>query len=78
MKNEIGEKSFKVMPWLREVRARIHEETKDMSREERLRYFARRPKDPFLAELHDRRKAPAGNKAPAQATRKRGVAIPDE
>ena len=57
MKNESGEKPFKVMPWLRETRARIHGETRDMSPDEELRYYARHPKDPFLAELHDRARA---------------------
>ena len=57
MKNETGDKSFKVMTWLRETRDRIYEETKDMTPDEELRYYARRPKDPFLAELHDRARA---------------------
>ncbi len=62
MKSEVGEKPFKVMPWLRETRDRIHEETRDMSPDERLRYYNRRPKDPFLAELFDRAKAPSGTR----------------
>ena len=57
MTTETGPKSLKVMTWFRETRDRIYEETKDMSRDEELRYYARRPKDPFLAELHHRARA---------------------
>lgn len=50
MKNKHQEKSFDCMKWLRETRDRIYEETKDMTREERRRWFSRKPTDPALAE----------------------------
>ena len=50
MKTETGEKSFDVMKWLRETRARIYEETKDMTFEERRRWSEdRRSRDPWLS-----------------------------
>ncbi len=50
MKTETGEKSFDVMKWLRETRARIYEETKDMTFEERQRWSEeRRSRDPWLS-----------------------------
>lgn len=66
---EPGEKGFIVMPWLRAIRARIYEETKDMTPEERTRWLKKRPTDPHLAEFVDRLKAPAGGKAPPSSTR---------
>lgn len=65
---EPGEKGFRVMPWLRAIRACIYEETKDMTREERLRWRRKRPTDPLLAELLDRMRAPGGGKAPPSST----------
>ena len=50
MKTETGEKSFDVMKWLRETRARIYDETKDMTFEERRRWSEeRRSRDPWLS-----------------------------
>lgn len=65
MKSEADKKSFDVMKWLRKTRDRYYEETKDMSFEERRRWSEERiRRDPFLAELYDRRKAPAGGRIP--------------
>lgn len=66
---EPGEKGFRVMPWLRAIRARIYEETKDMTPEERRRWREKRPTDPRLAALFDRLKAQEGGKAPPASTR---------
>ena len=60
---EPGERGFRVMPWLRAIRARHYEETKDMTPVERLRWLKKRPTDPRLAEFVDRTKAPGGGKA---------------
>ena len=54
MESEAGTKSFDVMKWLRATRHRQHEETRDMTPEERLRWLRRRPTDPRLAEFFDR------------------------
>ena len=72
---EPGEKGFRVMPWLRAIRARIYEETKDMTPEERTRWLKKRPTDPRLAEFVDRLKAPEGGKTPPPSTRGRGAAF---
>ena len=74
MTPQTGEKPFDVMKWLRETRARHYEETKDMSWEERCEWYSRRPKDPVLARLLDRRKAPEGGRVRAQAAEERGDA----
>lgn len=51
MRSETGQKSFDVMKWLRETRDRIHEETKDMTFEERRRWSEeRRSGDPWLSD----------------------------
>ncbi|MDE0101674.1 MAG: hypothetical protein OXN89_04785 [Bryobacterales bacterium] len=50
------------MTWTREVRNTIYEETKHMTREERQEWYSRRPRDPVLARLFDRRKRPVGGK----------------
>ena len=42
MKTGTNEKSFDAMKWLRETRARIYEETKDMTFEERRRWSEER------------------------------------
>ena len=61
--SETAPNAFDVMKWLRETRDRIYEETKDMSFEERRRWSEERiRRDPFLAELYDRRKAPQGRR----------------
>ncbi len=75
MTPQTGEKSFDVMKWLRATRDRHYEETKDMSREERREWYSRRPKDPVLARLFDRRKAPEGGRVRAQAAGERGDAL---
>ena len=65
---EPGEKGFRVMPWLRAIRARIYEETKDMTPEERARWLKKRPTDPRLAEFVDRMKVPERGEAPPSST----------
>ena len=63
MTSDAREKSFDVMKWLRATRADIYEETKDMSFEELRRWTEERVRrDPFLAKLYDRRKAPKGGR----------------
>lgn len=64
MQGETGIKSFDCVKWTRETRDRISAEIKDMSDEE-LRHWleARRPHDPFLAELFDRQTSPKGGSA---------------
>ena len=62
MKSGNDQKSFDVMKWLRETRDRIYEETKHMTPEEELAWYSRRPTDPVLARLFDRRKAPGGDR----------------
>ena len=57
MKGVTGEKPFDCIEWTRRARDRINVETRNMTREERLRYFNRRPTDPILAEFSDRMKA---------------------
>ena len=67
MKTEVAGKPFRVMEWLRETRARIYEETKDMSFEEERRWSEERiRRDPFLAELYDRRKVRTGGRVPTE------------
>ena len=67
MKTEAVEKSFDVMKWLRATRDRYYEETKDMSFEERRQWSEERiRRDPFLAELYDRRKVPTGGRVPTE------------
>ncbi|WP_419167136.1 hypothetical protein [Candidatus Palauibacter sp.] len=68
IKSDADEKSFDVMKWLRETRDRINEEIVDTSGEELREQFSRRPRDPVLAGLFDRRKVPEGRKVPALAT----------
>ena len=76
MKTEAGEKAFDCVKWTRSTRDRISAEIRDMSQEELVRWFEdRRPADPFLAELFDRRKAPPGDRAVAQAAGGRGTAL---
>ena len=59
MNRETRVKSFDCVKWTRETRDRINAEIKDMSHEELSRWFeSRRPSDPFLAELYDRRTPP--------------------
>ena len=60
MKNDAADKSFDVMKWLRATRAELYEETKNMSIDERWEWESRRPTDPVLARLFDRRTVPEG------------------
>lgn len=77
MKTEAGEKAFDCVRWTRTTRDRISAEIRDMSREELGRWFEdRRPTDPFLAELFDRREAPSGDRALAPVAGGRGPALP--
>ena len=67
MQSEPGIKSFDCVKWTRETRDRISAEIKDMSDEELCRWLeARRPQDPFLAELFDRKTSPKGSSASAR------------
>ena len=76
MKSDTDEKPFDVMKWLRETRDRIYEDTRDMSLEEKRRWSEERiPRDPFLAELYDRRKAPVAGRVSTQAEHERGAAL---
>ena len=80
MKTEAVEKSFDVMKWLRATRRRIYEETKDMSFEEERRWSEDRiRRDPFLAELYDRRTAPSGGRVPTETASGRArPSVPQE
>ena len=69
MKTEAVEKTFDCVRWTRTTRDRISAEIRDMSHEELGRWFEdRRPTDPYLAELFDRREAPTGDRTSAEAT----------
>lgn len=58
-------KGFDCIRFVREARARIHEETKHMSSEEFVEWLhSRRPTDPKLAALKDRKVAPKGGRVP--------------
>ena len=68
MKSEAKVKSFDCVKWTRLARDRISAEIRDMSHEALSRWLeARRPRDPFLAELFDRKAPPRGGRAPARA-----------
>ncbi|MDE0394140.1 MAG: hypothetical protein OYK82_05105 [Gammaproteobacteria bacterium] len=76
MKTETGEKAFDCVKWTRSTRDRISAEIRDMSQEELVRWFEdRRPADPFLAELFDRREAPAGDRGSTPIAGGRGTAL---
>lgn len=67
MQSETGIRSFDCVKWTRDTRDRISSEIKDMSDEELRRWLeARRPQDPFLAALFDRKASPKGSRAPAR------------
>ena len=67
MQSETGIKSFDCVKWTRETRDRISAEIRDMSDEELRRWLeARRPQDPFLAALFDRKALPKGSRALAR------------
>lgn len=56
---------FDCLRFVREARARIHEETKHMSAEEFVQWLpSRRPTNPKLAALKDRKLAPNGGRVP--------------
>ncbi len=77
MKTEAGEKAFDCVKWTRRTRERISAEIRDMTREDVGRWFEdRRPTDPFLAELFDRREAPTGDRAVAPVAGGRGATLP--
>ena len=67
MKSEPTVKRFDCVKWTREVRDRINEEIADMSGEELREWFSRRPTDPVLARLFDRRTVPESREAGARA-----------
>lgn len=76
MKTETGEKAFDCVKWTRSTRDRISAEIRDMSQEELVRWFEdQRPADPFLAELFDRREAPAGDRSLAPVPDARNAAL---
>lgn len=77
MNTETNQKSFDVMKWLRETRERIYEETRDMTWEERMRWYARRPTDPLLAKLHDKARPPRGGTTRAERKGTVALAVPD-
>jgi len=77
MKTEAGEKTFDCVRWTRRTRDRISAEIRHMSRDELGRWLEdRRPTDPFLAELFDRREAPSGDRGLAPVAGGRGAALP--
>ena len=64
MQSEAGNKSIDCVKWTRETRDRISAVIRDMSDEELRRWLeARRPQDPFLAALFDRKTSPKGGRA---------------
>ena len=77
METEAGKKKFDCVKWTRETRDRISAEIRGMSREEVGQWFEnRRPKDPFLAELFDRRKSPTGDRPATQVAGRSGAPLP--
>lgn len=67
MRGGTGIKSYDCVKWTRETRDRISAEIRDLSDEELRRWLeARRPQDPFLATLFDRRASPKGRRALAR------------
>ena len=61
--------SFDCIRFVREARARIHEETKHMSAEEFVQWLhSRRPTDPELAAMKDRKVTPRGTRTPTPRT----------
>lgn len=68
MQSEISIKAFDCVKWTRETRDRISAEIRDMSDDELGRWLeARRPQDPFLAALFDRKTSPKGIGAQSRA-----------
>ena len=60
-----GTRKFDCIRFVREARARIHEETKHMSAEEFTQWLhSRRPTNPKLAALKDRMVPSKGGRAP--------------
>ena len=65
MTDENSPKNFDSIRFVRAARARIHEETKHMSAEEFVEWLhSRRPSDPMLAALKDRKVPPQGGRVP--------------
>ena len=67
MKTEDGGRAFDCVKWTRRIRDQIHEDTAGMSREQRREWYSRRPTDPVLASLFDRRKPQEGGRVSARA-----------
>ena len=64
MKTEAPTKEFDCVRFMREARAQIDEEIKDLSWPELRQWLdSQRPTDPHLAALWDEAKPPAGRKA---------------
>lgn len=65
MTGEAPPRGFDCLRFVREARARIHEETKHMTAEEFVQWLrSRRPTDPELAAMKDRSVLPSGRRAP--------------
>ena len=65
MTTEPTTEGFSCIRFVREARARIHEETKHMSAEEFVQWLhSRRPTNPKLAALKDRKLAAKGRRLP--------------
>lgn len=65
MTDETPRRAFDCIGFVREARARIHEETKHMSAEEFVQWLhSRRPTNPGLAALKDRKVPPTASHAP--------------
>ena len=76
MKSEVSAKAFDCVKWTRRTRDRISAEIRNMSPDELRQWIkGRRPADPFLAELFDRRKPPTGRRASSQASGGPGAAL---
>lgn len=61
-------RKFDCVQWTRETRDRLAVKFEGMSPEERVQWYENwRPKDPFLAELWDRRVTPKGRSFPPRA-----------
>lgn len=67
MTKETPGEPFDCIRFVREARARIHEETKHMTAEEFVQWLrSRRPTNPELAAMKDRSVLPSGRRAPAR------------
>lgn len=71
MKRDADEESFDVMKWLHETRARIYEETKDMTFEERRLWSEeRRSRDPWLSDWWNSLQKPERADEPVEGERR--------